>query len=181
MRLSLAPRREACQRVGRGRRDRVPAALGPQRNQAVAAAETVTLVLDEDSSLPESAADVEELARRLRGHISQLGVMASPGEPALCRAQQVGSESVPDGYMPSRVYLVKLAEATQELVATVQAHGVGPPEADAETALVEAADQPAARRGLRCRLRLLGSGCVGAPDMTVTGAVLIALILGPMA
>ncbi|WP_327370758.1 DUF6415 family natural product biosynthesis protein [Streptomyces sp. NBC_01217] len=127
MRLSLAPRREACQRVGRGRRDRVPAALGPQRNQAVAAAETVTLVLDEDSSLPESAADVEELARRLRGHISQLGVMASPGEPALCRAHQVGSESVPDGYMPSRVYLVKLAEATQELVATVQAHGVGPP------------------------------------------------------
>lgn len=80
MRLSLAPRREACQRVRRGRRDRVPATLGPQRNQAVAAAETVALVLDEDSPLPESAADVEELARRLRGHFSQLGVMASPGE-----------------------------------------------------------------------------------------------------
>ncbi|MFB6940765.1 hypothetical protein ACFWGL_08260 [Streptomyces sp. NPDC060286] len=47
--------------------------MGPaelQRDQAVAAAETVALLLDEDSPLPESASDVEELARRLRGHIS---------------------------------------------------------------------------------------------------------------
>lgn len=126
MRLSLVPRGEACQRVGRGGRDRVAVESGLRRNQAVAAAETVALVLDEDSPLPESAACVEDLVRRLRGHVSQLGALASAGEPALRRAQQLGSDSVPEGYMPSRVYLVRLAEATQELVATVRSHGVGP-------------------------------------------------------
>ncbi|MET9507794.1 DUF6415 family natural product biosynthesis protein [Streptomyces flavidovirens] len=92
----------------------------------MAAAETVALVLDKDSSLPESAADVEELARRLRGHISQLGVVVPPGASTLRGAQQLASAGLPDGYMPSRVHLVKLAEATQELVATMQAHGVSP-------------------------------------------------------
>ncbi|MGW0998350.1 DUF6415 family natural product biosynthesis protein [Streptomyces sp. NPDC002523] len=99
---------------------------GSQRDQMAAAVEAVALVLDEDSPLPESAADVEELARRLRGHISRLGVMVSPGETALCHAQQLGSAGVPDGYMPSRVYLVRLAEATQELVVAVQAAGASP-------------------------------------------------------
>ncbi|MFG3126685.1 DUF6415 family natural product biosynthesis protein [Streptomyces tendae] len=97
-----------------------------QRDQAVAAAETVALVLDEESPLPMSAGDVEELARRLRGHISQLGVVVPPGASALRSAQQLASAGVPDGYMPSRVHLVKLAEATQALVATLQAHGVDP-------------------------------------------------------
>lgn len=46
---------------------------------------------------------------------------------------------------------------------------------------MEAADQRAARLGLRCCLRLLDFGRVGAPGMTVTGAVLIAVVLGPMA
>ncbi|WP_240802934.1 DUF6415 family natural product biosynthesis protein [Streptomyces sp. A1499] len=95
----------------------------PQRDRTVAAAETVALVLDEASPLPESAGDVEELARRLRGHISQLGAVVPPETSALRSAQQLGSEGVPDGYMPSRVYLVKLAEATQALVAAVLAHG----------------------------------------------------------
>ncbi|MGJ5751506.1 DUF6415 family natural product biosynthesis protein [Streptomyces puniciscabiei] len=95
----------------------------PKRDHVVAALETVTLVLGEDSPLPESARDVEDLVRLLRGHVAQLGARTTPGSPALLRAQQLCSESIPEGYMPSRVYLVQLAEATQELVAYV---GVGP-------------------------------------------------------
>ncbi|MFG2153210.1 DUF6415 family natural product biosynthesis protein [[Kitasatospora] papulosa] len=98
----------------------------PKRDQAVAATETVALLLGEESPLPESASDVEELARRLRGHISQLGLVVPPGASALRGAQQLASEGVPDGYMPSRVHLVRLAEATQALVATVQARGFVP-------------------------------------------------------
>ncbi|MFF2506340.1 DUF6415 family natural product biosynthesis protein [Streptomyces sp. NPDC058067] len=127
MRLSLVLHREACHGDGRGRRGHL--AMGPacvQRDQSAAATETVALVLGEDSPLPESAGDVEELAQRLRGHISQLGVAAPPGASALRGAQQLASAGVPDGYMPSRVHLVKLAEATQELVAAVHAHGVAP-------------------------------------------------------
>ncbi|MER7728625.1 DUF6415 family natural product biosynthesis protein [Streptomyces sp. NPDC096323] len=95
-----------------------------QRDQAVAAAETVALVLDDKSPLPQSAGDVEELARRLRGHIGQLGAVVPPGAAGLRGAQQLTSAGVPDGYMPSRVHLVKLAEATQALGAAGQAHGV---------------------------------------------------------
>ncbi|MFF1762289.1 hypothetical protein [Streptomyces sp. NPDC058266] len=71
MRLSLVLHREARHRDGQGRRGHL--AMGQacvQRDQAVTAAETVTLVLGEDSPLPESAGGVEELARRLRGHNS---------------------------------------------------------------------------------------------------------------
>ncbi|KUN38760.1 hypothetical protein AQJ27_43645 [Streptomyces olivochromogenes] len=89
----------------------------------MAASETVTLVLGDDSPLPESAADVEDLARRLRGHVAQLGARTASGIPVLLRAQRLCSESIPEGYMPSRVYLVQLAEATQELVAYVERVG----------------------------------------------------------
>ncbi|MCG7522979.1 DUF6415 family natural product biosynthesis protein [Streptomyces sp. OfavH-34-F] len=91
--------------------------LGPGRDQRVAAAETVLLVLGEDSPVPESAADVEDLVLRLRGHVQHLGPLASPREPALRQAQQLCSEGLPDGYVPSRVHLVKLARATQQLLA----------------------------------------------------------------
>ncbi|WP_255292990.1 DUF6415 family natural product biosynthesis protein [Streptomyces niveus] len=128
MRLSLVLHRKASHRDGRGR-SRGHIGMGPagvQRDQAVAAAETVALVLGEDSPLPESASDVEELALRLHGHISQLGFVAPPESSALLGAQQLGSAGVPAGYMPSRVHLVKLAEATQALLAAVQAHGPTP-------------------------------------------------------
>ncbi|MFJ1652590.1 DUF6415 family natural product biosynthesis protein [Streptomyces sp. NPDC088337] len=126
MRLSLVPRRGDIQRVGEsGRRGHVTEPA-PQRNQAVAAAKkTVTLLLGEDSPLPESAADVEDLVRLLRGHVSQLGARTAPGDPALVRAQQLCSDSVPEGYVESRVYLVKLAKATQGLVAHVECGGPG--------------------------------------------------------
>ncbi|MEU8482267.1 DUF6415 family natural product biosynthesis protein [Streptomyces sp. NPDC048641] len=125
MRLSLAARQEAGQRIAPRKKARIADEPDSQRDQTVAAAETVALVLDEDSPLPETAADVEDLARRLRGHISQLGVLAPKGERALHHAQQLSSVGVPDGYMPSRVHLVRLAEATRELVATVETHGTG--------------------------------------------------------
>ncbi|WP_371665867.1 DUF6415 family natural product biosynthesis protein [Streptomyces sp. NBC_01241] len=127
MRPSLVLHRKPWHRAGRGRLGRITMeSADVQRDQAVAAAETVALVLDEESPLPGSAGDVEELARRLRGHISQLAVVVPPGAPALRGAQQLAAAGVPDGYMPSRVHLVKLAEATQAFVATVQAHGVAP-------------------------------------------------------
>ncbi|MFC9285138.1 DUF6415 family natural product biosynthesis protein [Streptomyces sp. NPDC057052] len=93
----------------------------------VAASETVTvtLVLGEDSPLPESAADMEDLVRLLRGHVAQLGARTVPGTPALLRAQQLCSDSLPKGFMPSLVYLVRLAEATQELMAHVESGGPG--------------------------------------------------------
>lgn len=92
----------------------------------MAALETVALVLGDDSPLPESAADVEDLVRLLRGHIAQWGAQTAPDVPALLRAQQLCSESIPMGYVASRVHLVRLAEATQELTAYVEHGGPGP-------------------------------------------------------
>lgn len=124
MRLPLTSRRDACQRVDPSRRGGIGAKPGPQRDQAVAASETVALVLDKDLRLPESAADVEDLTRRLCGHIGQLGALVEPGAYAQGHPQQLRSASVPDDRMPSRVNLVALAEATQELVTTVQTRGI---------------------------------------------------------
>ncbi|MFE0680647.1 hypothetical protein ACFW17_07560 [Streptomyces sp. NPDC058961] len=92
----------------------------PERDPAAAAAETVELVLGDDSPLPDRPGDVEALVRRLRGHILQLGVVVPPREPALVHAQQLGSRCVPEAHVASRVYLVKLAEATKELVSVAQ-------------------------------------------------------------
>ncbi|MFD4790880.1 DUF6415 family natural product biosynthesis protein [Streptomyces sp. NPDC058459] len=127
MRLLLDGHRDGSQLVGgRGREAPLTAVPAPTRDQVVAASETVTLVLGEDSPLPESAADVEDLVRLLRGHVAQLGARTAPGIPALQRAQQLCSGSIPEGFMPSRVYLVRLAEATQELMAYVGRRGPGP-------------------------------------------------------
>ncbi|MEU6553732.1 DUF6415 family natural product biosynthesis protein [Streptomyces sp. NPDC046915] len=127
MRLSLDPRRGDSQIVdGRGRRESVSVVLAPERDHVVAASETVTLVLGEDSPLPENAADVEDLVRLLRGHVGQLGARTAVGSPVLVRAQRLCSESTPEGYMPSRLYLVKLAEATEELMAHVERCHPGP-------------------------------------------------------
>ncbi|MEU4007162.1 DUF6415 family natural product biosynthesis protein [Streptomyces pseudogriseolus] len=127
MRLPLDPRRGDSQLVdGRGRRKSVSVTLSSERDHLVAASETVTLVLGEDSPLPESAADVEDLVRLLRGHVAQLGARIAIGSPVLMRAQQLTSEAIPEGYMPSRVHLVKLAEATKELMAHLERGGPGP-------------------------------------------------------
>ncbi|MFJ4695547.1 DUF6415 family natural product biosynthesis protein [Streptomyces sp. NPDC088766] len=123
MRLALAPWQADGQRAAPSRKIRVADEPVRRRNQAVAATETVALVLDEESPLPETAADVEDLARRLRGHINRLGVMVPKETPVLRHAQQLGSAGVPDSYVPSRVYLVQLAKATQELTATVETCG----------------------------------------------------------
>ncbi|MEU3499915.1 DUF6415 family natural product biosynthesis protein [Streptomyces hundungensis] len=82
----------------------------------------MALVLDEDSPLPEKPGDVEDLVRRLRGHIIQLSVAVPPHEPAVRRAQRLASAPAPDGYVPSRVHLVHLAEATQELLVIARPH-----------------------------------------------------------
>ncbi|MBP0456150.1 DUF6415 family natural product biosynthesis protein [Streptomyces montanisoli] len=97
----------------------------PQRNHVAAASETVTLILGEGSPLPECAADVEDLVRLLRRHVAQLAAEAAPGTPALLRAQRLCSDGVPEGYMPSRAYLLELAEVTQELAVHVKHRGPG--------------------------------------------------------
>ncbi|MGW2046291.1 DUF6415 family natural product biosynthesis protein [Streptomyces sp. NPDC001858] len=125
MRLSLVPRGGNIQ-GGSGGRGSVTVERAPQRDHVVAASETISLVLGEDAPLPESAADVEYLVRLLRGHVAQLGARTASGTPVLLRAQRLCSDSLPEGYMPSRVYLVKLAEATQELIAHVERVGPGP-------------------------------------------------------
>ncbi|WP_437009909.1 DUF6415 family natural product biosynthesis protein [Streptomyces sp. enrichment culture] len=71
--------------------------------------------------MPETAADVEDLALRLRGHVSQLGALAPAQDPALVRARTLSSGDLAEEYVPSRVHLVRLAEATQELIAVVRA------------------------------------------------------------
>ncbi|MEU4659502.1 DUF6415 family natural product biosynthesis protein [Streptomyces sp. NPDC023723] len=123
MRLSLAPGRASCRPGEQDRTSPVGGKPSLRRAQAAFAAETVRLVLGEDSPLPDTAADVEDLARRLRGHVSQLGALAPARESALLRAQQLCAGGLPEGYMPSRVHLVRLAEATQELISAVQPHG----------------------------------------------------------
>ncbi|WP_435600508.1 DUF6415 family natural product biosynthesis protein [Streptomyces sp. C10-9-1] len=85
---------------------------GPQRDLTASATETVALVLDENSPLPETPDDVACLALRLRGHVSQLGAVVPATDPALLDAQQLSSADPPDGYVPSRVHLVQLARAT---------------------------------------------------------------------
>jgi hypothetical protein len=83
--------------------------------------ETVTLVLGEDSPVPESGTDVTDLVLRLRDHVSVLAVLLPPEVPELRRARQLASQSVPEGFMDSRRFLLSLAEATQGLVASVRA------------------------------------------------------------
>ncbi|MFG3384185.1 DUF6415 family natural product biosynthesis protein [Streptomyces sp. NPDC047999] len=85
---------------------------GPQRDLTASATETVALVLDENSPLPETPNDVACLALRLRGHVSQLGAVVPATDPALLVAQRLSSADPPDGYVPSRVHLVQLARAT---------------------------------------------------------------------
>ncbi|MFJ5635110.1 DUF6415 family natural product biosynthesis protein [Streptomyces goshikiensis] len=95
---------------------------GPSRDIAAAAEETVVLVLGEESPLPETAQDVADLVQLLRGHVLQLAVYTLPG-PVLDHAREVGAADIPEGYFPSRMYLRRLATATQALVA---AHRDGP-------------------------------------------------------
>lgn len=98
-----------------------------ERDHTTAAAETVTLVLDDSSPLPETPEDVETLAARLRGHISQLGAALPVGEPTVTRAQQLSSAPLPDAYVPSRVHLVRLAEATRDVIAVTARLGPAGP------------------------------------------------------
>ncbi|MDF9868588.1 hypothetical protein OKW18_000726 [Streptomyces pratensis] len=124
MRLLLAPRRASRRSSGPGRRSHLLGEAGLPRDQTVSATETVMLVLGEDSPLPETVADVEDLALRLRGHVGRLGALTSSREPTLLRAQRLCSDGLPDGYVPSRVHLVELATATQALITVVRAHEV---------------------------------------------------------
>ncbi|MFD4476008.1 DUF6415 family natural product biosynthesis protein [Streptomyces sp. NPDC058471] len=101
-----------------------PGAVTPSRalgrSFVVAAQETVSLVLNEDAPVPESDQDVLDLVLRLRGHLAQLGsALDSPARPladALDAARALAADELPEGFMPSRVYLRKLALSVQAVV-----------------------------------------------------------------
>jgi hypothetical protein len=97
------------------------------RRETVAALETLHLVLDDDSPLPEVDQDVQDLVLRLRGHTAQLGAAVPSGDPALHAAQAMASTPVPEGFMPSRVYLRRHAEAVRDLVAVAEDRQTGAP------------------------------------------------------
>jgi hypothetical protein len=86
-----------------------------QRDVATAAMETVALVLDDDSPLPDTDQDVQNLMARLRGHVAELGAAVAGGGPVLVRAQLLSTAPPPAGFVPSRVHLRRLAEAVREL------------------------------------------------------------------
>jgi hypothetical protein len=123
-----------------------------ERDHTVAAAETIALVLDDNSPLPETPKDVEDLAARLRGHVNQLGAVLPAGESALTRAQQLSPTALPDGYMTSRVHLVLLAEATHDLVEAARRLGCAEPNA-AGPAREEATEKAQPRHGARGGVR----------------------------
>jgi hypothetical protein len=84
-----------------------------------AAAETVALVLGEDSLL-ESDRDVADLAQRLRDHVMQLSGVVPEGS-ALARAKELGAAPMSRSHFTSRPRLRELAAATQVLIDTAAA------------------------------------------------------------
>ncbi|MFD7537537.1 DUF6415 family natural product biosynthesis protein [Streptomyces sp. NPDC059819] len=80
-----------------------------------AAAETVLLVVGEDSPLPETPEDIADLVLLLRGHVMKLGPLV-PAGPALAKARALCDTDFDTRWLPSRRYLRKLALATRDLI-----------------------------------------------------------------
>ncbi|UYQ60040.1 DUF6415 family natural product biosynthesis protein [Streptomyces peucetius] len=99
-----------------GRIPRAARSGKPARDPVDAALETCALVLGEDSPLPETDRDVEDLVRLLRAHIMLLGIGLAAEFALLKRARELSAAELPKGYTPSRVHLRKLAEATRGLI-----------------------------------------------------------------
>ncbi|MEV7192337.1 DUF6415 family natural product biosynthesis protein [Streptomyces sp. NPDC093510] len=93
---------------------------GAGRSRVVATRETVSLVLSEDAPVPESDEDVLDLVLRLRGHLTQLGLAVDRPvgllAGALAEARHLAATDLPRGFMPSRVYLRRLALSVQVIV-----------------------------------------------------------------
>lgn len=108
----------------RGTWGNVPGSPGRQATQA--AAETVALVIDDTSPIPDTQQDIADLVMRLRGHIMQLTALLTPrrrrgvpesAQQLVDQAHKMRQQDCPSDYMGSRVYLVRLAEVTQHLLA----------------------------------------------------------------
>ncbi|MFD4634840.1 DUF6415 family natural product biosynthesis protein [Streptomyces sp. NPDC058284] len=106
--------------TGAALRERATSTPAVGRSFVVAMQETVSLVLDEGSPVPETDQDVRDLVLRLRGHLAQLGpALDSPARPlaeALDEARALAGDELPEGFMPSRVYLRALALRVQAVV-----------------------------------------------------------------
>ncbi|MFD8897576.1 DUF6415 family natural product biosynthesis protein [Streptomyces ardesiacus] len=75
------------------------------RSVVVSARETVALVLNEDSPVPEGDRDVDDLMLRLRGHLMQLGPATPDRQSSLATlkaAQAFAGKEVPDDYLQAR-------------------------------------------------------------------------------
>ncbi|MFJ8752194.1 DUF5999 family protein [Streptomyces sp. NPDC102441] len=105
-------------------------AANDPRSTVTSARETLALVLDEDSPIPEGDQDIDDLVLRLRGHLMQLGpavhVHGIPrqAESALRTAQSLADIDVPARYMQARVHLRKLATAVKALITEMGAAGL---------------------------------------------------------
>lgn len=99
----------------------------PQRDEARAAAETVTLVLGGSALLPDYQPDLDDLVARLHVHIARLDRQLMPQwrrripalRTAVASARSLQRQMVPQDYVGSRIHLVRLAEAAQCLLAWV--------------------------------------------------------------
>ncbi|WP_327411262.1 DUF6415 family natural product biosynthesis protein (plasmid) [Streptomyces sp. NBC_01281] len=111
---------EAVGMTGQSMTVAVAAATPSSCDATAAAAETIALVLGEDSPLPDSRRAVVDLVQRLRGHLMELGALAASG-PAVDQAHAISSADLPDGYVPSRVYLRRLALAMNDVLAELPA------------------------------------------------------------
>lgn len=122
-------------------------ATNSPRSVVVSARETVALVLNEDSPVPESDRDVDDLMLRLRGHLMQLGPATPDRQSSLATlkaAQALASKEVPDDYLQARVHLRRLALAVQELI-TEMRHVGAVCDHQPECPSAEAEDRQAAR------------------------------------
>jgi hypothetical protein len=100
------------------------------RSVVVAAKETIALVLDEESAVPEDDQDVNLLVLRLRGHLMQLGPAADASlscaslADALDTARLLAAQEEPDNFMKSRVHLRQLAIAVQSVLTEMSKVGL---------------------------------------------------------
>lgn len=100
------------------------------RSVVAAARETIALVLDEESPVPEDDQDVNLLVLRLRGHLMQLGPAADTSlrcaslANALKTARLLAAQEAPDNFIKSRVHLRQLANAVQSVLTEMSRIGL---------------------------------------------------------
>lgn len=147
------------------------------RSVVAAAKETIALVLDEESPVPEDDQDVNLLVLRLRGHLMQLGPAADTSlscasvADALETACQLAAQEAPDDFMKSRVHLRQLAIAVQSALTEMSRIGLACMH-QSECPPADAADCQAAQVLTHCPVLGYSLLCNGILTFEDTGCVL---------